>query len=168
MTRGGGVHQPHTDPLVEHYRQRREALGLSQTEIAATLGTRQTAISEMERARWSPTLVTLRRWAEALDCDLILRPRSPSPLAVTDEVAGIAASRTKWKTADLTPTVLDLTACGHSARAIGVRLGMSSRTVERIRRKAAKLAGVSESADPPQTVGPAVCHPTVTDTSEAA
>jgi transcriptional regulator with XRE-family HTH domain len=41
----------------------RRAAGLSKAEVAAQLGTSQSAISELEAGRVSPTLATLERYA---------------------------------------------------------------------------------------------------------
>ncbi len=58
----------------------RDALGMSSTELAARLGVSQQRASELERGELRETikLETLRRAADALDCDLVyaLVPRS--------------------------------------------------------------------------------------------
>lgn len=57
--------------------QRRER-SLSQRELAELCGTTQSAIARVERGTRPPRLDTLRRIAEALDCELVvrLRPRT--------------------------------------------------------------------------------------------
>lgn len=58
----------------------RDALGMSSTALAARLGVSQQTVSEMERSENLDTikLETLRRVADALECDLVyaLVPRS--------------------------------------------------------------------------------------------
>jgi DNA-binding XRE family transcriptional regulator len=46
--------------------QRRLALGLSQTELAQLMGTKQSSVSEFEREQSMPRMPTLIRWAKAL------------------------------------------------------------------------------------------------------
>lgn len=62
------------DPVLVALRQRRVELGLSQETLAGHLGTRQQAIAEWERGFYSPTLRTIRKWADALDCHVVLEP----------------------------------------------------------------------------------------------
>lgn len=59
-------------------RARRNALGLSQAELAARAGTGQAFVSRVESGRATPTLPALQRLAAALDCDVVLSlaPRS--------------------------------------------------------------------------------------------
>lgn len=64
----------------------RQAVGLTQEEIARRMGTTKSAVSRLEaslgrRQRFSPTLSTLRRYADALGCKLELRltPLPPRP-----------------------------------------------------------------------------------------
>jgi transcriptional regulator with XRE-family HTH domain len=52
-----------TDSLVA----RRVSLGLSQTEVAARMGTSQSAVARLESARSDVRLSTLERYAAALD-----------------------------------------------------------------------------------------------------
>lgn len=58
--------------------ERRQAMGLSQRELAFLVGTTQSAIARMERGGRPPRIDTLLKIAEALDCDLVvdLQPRS--------------------------------------------------------------------------------------------
>ena len=60
--------------------ERRQAIGLSQRELAELVGTTQSAIARLERGGRPPRIDTLLRIAEALDCALAvdLRPR-PRP-----------------------------------------------------------------------------------------
>ena len=52
-------------------RLRRVAAGITQVELAESVGTGQTSVSQWERGVTTPTLVHLRRLALALDCDLV-------------------------------------------------------------------------------------------------
>jgi predicted DNA-binding mobile mystery protein A len=58
----------------------RDALGMSSSELARRMGTSQQAVPEMERSEVHDTikLATLRRVADALECDLVyaLVPRA--------------------------------------------------------------------------------------------
>ncbi|HEY5816446.1 MAG TPA: helix-turn-helix transcriptional regulator [Solirubrobacterales bacterium] len=56
----------------------RRAWDLSQRELAELCGTTQSAIARIERGRRPPRIDTLKRIANALDCELIveLRPRT--------------------------------------------------------------------------------------------
>lgn len=68
---------PHTSEGVpmsfeqEQIRQRlisrRVELGLTQSELAARMGTSQSAVSDFETGRHIPRVNTLRRWAQALN-----------------------------------------------------------------------------------------------------
>ena len=49
---------------------RRSELNLSQLELAKLVGTKQSAISRLERGDSNTTINTLRRIADALDADL--------------------------------------------------------------------------------------------------
>ena len=47
--------------------RRRQRLGLSQTTVAARMGTSQSAVARLETGRGDPRLSTLTRYAAALD-----------------------------------------------------------------------------------------------------
>jgi predicted transcriptional regulator len=49
---------------------RRQALGLSQTEVAARMGTSQSAVARLEAGALDVRLSTLARYAHALDDDV--------------------------------------------------------------------------------------------------
>ena len=51
---------------------RRSALGLSQKELAARMGTSHSAISRIESGQHATTVETLRRLATALDTRLVV------------------------------------------------------------------------------------------------
>jgi transcriptional regulator with XRE-family HTH domain len=63
--------------IADRVAERRKELGLSQAELAELVGTTQSAIARLESGGRPPRIDTLRRIAEALDCDLPveLRPR---------------------------------------------------------------------------------------------
>lgn len=52
--------------LIDRLTVRRRRLGLSQTEVAARMGTSQSAIARLESGRSDTRLSTLTRYAEAL------------------------------------------------------------------------------------------------------
>ncbi len=56
----------------ELVRQRREALGWSQTQLAEAARTRQPVISRIESGRLNPTVDMLTRLANAMDAELTL------------------------------------------------------------------------------------------------
>ena len=63
----------------------RRRAGLSQAEVAARMGTKTPAVARLEAGggtqRHSPSIATLRRYAEAVGCRLEIRlrpPRKPS------------------------------------------------------------------------------------------
>jgi transcriptional regulator with XRE-family HTH domain len=63
--------------IAEQVADRRQALGLSQRELAELTGTTQSAIARLEAGGRPPRIDTLLRIADALDCDLLveLKPR---------------------------------------------------------------------------------------------
>lgn len=120
----------HVDPIVAALRERRQALGLSQAEVARRIHSSPASWCEVENGLHSPSIWRLRRYAEVLDCDVVLVPRSDPPPPVTDEMAGLPPDRRDRD------AVLRLTRHGMSARAIAQRLGVSKRTIVRIRSEA--------------------------------
>ena len=64
--------------IAEGVVERRLARELSQTELAALVGTTQSAIARLESGGRPPRIDTLLRIANALDCELVveLRPRT--------------------------------------------------------------------------------------------
>ncbi len=66
--------------LDELLRARRRA-GLTQAEVAARMGTQTPAVARLEAGggsrRHSPSIATLRRYAEAVGCRLEIRLRPP-------------------------------------------------------------------------------------------
>ncbi|MBS1254608.1 MAG: Antitoxin HigA1 [Deltaproteobacteria bacterium] len=63
--------------LFDELLKARKQSGLTQVEIAERMGTKAPAVARLEsgggRDRHSPSLGTLRRYAEAVDCDLVVR-----------------------------------------------------------------------------------------------
>ena len=53
--------------VVDALVRRRQRLGLSQTIVAARMGTSQSAVARLESGRGDPRLSTLTRYAAALD-----------------------------------------------------------------------------------------------------
>ena len=58
--------------------ERRNQLQMSQTEVANVIGTKQPAISRLEKGDYNTTLRTLFKVADALDLDIALIARSES------------------------------------------------------------------------------------------
>lgn len=73
----------------------RDALGMSSTELATRIGVSQQSVSQMERSELQETITleTLRRAADALDCDLVyvLEPRTSLEEAVREQARKKAA-----------------------------------------------------------------------------
>lgn len=53
----------------------RHILGLSQKDVQDRCGIKQTSISEYERRAMKPSEPVLVRWADALDCEILLVPK---------------------------------------------------------------------------------------------
>lgn len=64
--------------LAEDLVQRRIRLGLSQTEVAARMGTSQSAVARLESGDADIRLSTLERYASALGCSLDWKLRKGS------------------------------------------------------------------------------------------
>jgi transcriptional regulator with XRE-family HTH domain len=62
--------------VAERLSARRQALGLSQTTVAARMGTSQSAVARLESGAADVRLSTLRRYAEALGQTLSVELRS--------------------------------------------------------------------------------------------
>ena len=56
--------------LVQKIIQKRLKLGLTQAELARRIGTKQTAISRLERGTYNPTIKFLIKVAEGLDAKI--------------------------------------------------------------------------------------------------
>lgn len=61
--------------FLDEFLKARAAAGISQAEVAARMGTTQSAVARLEsgRGKHSPSLATLRKYAQALGCHLDLR-----------------------------------------------------------------------------------------------
>jgi transcriptional regulator with XRE-family HTH domain len=58
------------DEVVRRLAERRQAQGLSQTEVAARMGTSQSAVARLESGGGDLRLSTLQRYAAALDAEV--------------------------------------------------------------------------------------------------
>jgi len=67
--------------LLDELLRARQRAGLTQAEVAARMGTKTPAVARLESGggskRHSPSIATLRRYAEAVGCRLEIRLRSP-------------------------------------------------------------------------------------------
>lgn len=67
------------DALESQYQMVRELLrartraGLTQEQVAVSMGTTKSAVSRLETAAQSPSLSTLRKYAAAVGCDIEIR-----------------------------------------------------------------------------------------------
>ena len=61
--------------LLDQFLKARTAQGLTQAQVAEKIGSTQSAVARMEsgRGNHSPSLATLSKYADALDCKLELR-----------------------------------------------------------------------------------------------
>lgn len=59
-------------------RDARNAAGRLQADVAAQIGVTQTALSYWENGRRSPSEADLERWAEAVDCRIVVAPKRQS------------------------------------------------------------------------------------------
>jgi len=64
-----------SDELIQRIESRLHELGWSHQRLADEAGLTQPRVSTLLRGRHVPNLTTLRRIADALGCDLELRPR---------------------------------------------------------------------------------------------
>jgi DNA-binding XRE family transcriptional regulator len=69
--------QPKYD-MIRSLIERRNQLRISQKQLAEIVGTKQPAISRLEKGDYNTTLSTLFKVAEALDLDISLRARTKS------------------------------------------------------------------------------------------
>jgi ribosome-binding protein aMBF1 (putative translation factor) len=65
-----------TRRLLKELSLRRQKLGLSQTVVAARMGTSQSALARLEAGEIDPRISTVERYALAVGKDLALRKRS--------------------------------------------------------------------------------------------
>ncbi len=69
--------QPKYD-MIRSLIERRNQLHISQTQLARMVGTKQPAISRLEKGDYNTTLKTFFKVAEALDLDIYLKARGES------------------------------------------------------------------------------------------
>ena len=85
---------PYMRPADGWLRAIRQALGITTRQLAATVGVSQAAVVDAERNEASSdiTLTTLRRYAEALDCELFyaLIPRRPLQTTIEERADRVA------------------------------------------------------------------------------
>lgn len=62
---------PAVDPVIAEARSRRRARRLPQWSVAESMGTTQSAVSELENGVTVPSLTTTRRYLAALGLDLV-------------------------------------------------------------------------------------------------
>lgn len=73
-----GKATPDPATIVHRLTERRVALGLSQTEVAARMGTSQSAVARLEAGHTDARISTLQRYANALQTELGFAVRSDS------------------------------------------------------------------------------------------
>ena len=61
--------------MIRNLIERRNALNISQTDLARIIGTKQPAISRLEKGDYNTTLSTFFKVADALDLDISLKAR---------------------------------------------------------------------------------------------
>ena len=82
--------------LLDEFLKARAAQGLTQAQVAEKIGTTQSAVARMEsgKGKHSPSLATLTKYADALECRLevrlIRKPRSAKRLS--GRTKGLAAA----------------------------------------------------------------------------
>jgi len=72
----------------------RSALGMTQTQLAKRLHSQQATVNRMEKGDVSPTMTTLQKVAEELNCELkvLLVPKKPIIQFLEEKALGIATS----------------------------------------------------------------------------
>ncbi|MHB8457368.1 MAG: helix-turn-helix domain-containing protein, partial [Acidimicrobiales bacterium] len=80
--------------LLKSLRARREAVGLTQREVARAMGTTQSAVSALEHAESDPRLSTLQRYVRAVAAQLVLSYVSTvnAPTVTADQRASVPQS----------------------------------------------------------------------------
>ena len=64
--------------MIRNLIKRRSKLGISQTQLARIIGTKQPAISRLEKGDYNTTLSTFFKVADALDLNISLKARKTS------------------------------------------------------------------------------------------
>jgi DNA-binding Xre family transcriptional regulator len=70
--------------LVSELAAERQAARLSQTEVAARMGTSQSAVARLESGEADARASTLERYAAAIGCQISWRLQDPAPAERTD------------------------------------------------------------------------------------
>jgi transcriptional regulator with XRE-family HTH domain len=70
------VSERRIDPVVAQLRHTRKSRQITQVEMARASGIGQSMISEIETGVSQPTVQTLRRYADALGLDIVLKLRN--------------------------------------------------------------------------------------------
>ena len=85
--------------LLDEFLTARAAQGLTQAQVAEKIGTTQSAVARMEsgKGRHSPSLATLTKYADALECRLEVRliRKTRSARGLTSRAKGLAAAAGK-------------------------------------------------------------------------
>lgn len=81
--------------LLDEFLKARAAQGLTQAQVAQKIGTTQSAVARMEsgQGKHSPSLATLSRYADALECRLevrLIRKTRPARKAVNRSVGVVS------------------------------------------------------------------------------
>ena len=71
--------------MVRKLIERRNQLRISQTQLAKIVGTKQPAIARLEKGDSNITLGTLSKVADALNLDIVLKPREKTAF-ICDEI----------------------------------------------------------------------------------
>lgn len=69
----------------------RKSRGIRQRDVARAMGTKQSAVSDIERVGGNPTVRTLQRYARAVGCRIRLIPSSPGDGAGWSAARGLVA-----------------------------------------------------------------------------
>ena len=75
--------------LAKALRVRRERLGMSQAQLGKLVGTGQNNVSNREAGMDMPMLSTVIRWANALDCDVVIVARTQPGMSLRQSVVVI-------------------------------------------------------------------------------
>ena len=82
--------------LLDEFLKARAAQGLTQAQVAEKIGTTQSAVARMEsgKGKHSPSLATLTKYADALECRLEVRlvRKSRSAKGLTSRAKGLPAA----------------------------------------------------------------------------
>lgn len=63
------------DPIIAQLRDHRIKIGMSQGELGFRAGVDQSRVGQWERGANNVSLSTLRRWADALGVDVVVKPK---------------------------------------------------------------------------------------------